>query len=300
MLGVFRFFGVPTTDQPRVLTWGVVGAVVMRLLFVLLGAELLQRFAWTSYVFAALLIIAAIRMAFVTERGFEGEESWIVRWVGKIIPVTNQLQGRRFVVRLGGRRVLTPLAMALVVIELSDILFAVDSVPAAFAITRLPWIVYAANMFAVLGLRSMFTVLSGAVDRLRFLDRGLAVILLYVGVAMATHPWVDIPTLVTLGVVIGVLALTTVVSILWPGHPTDRGAPGGSWRRPRDVCSTSPRKPFRHRRRTCRSSLPDSPFALLLPRLDACPDRAPASWRTWTRCTARRSIAPKPRPTRHR
>jgi tellurite resistance protein TerC len=222
MLSVFRFFGVPAGDQSRVLTWGVVGAVIMRLLFVLLGAELLQRFAWTTYVFAGLLIIAAIRMAFVTERGFEGEESWIVRAVGKVIPVTSQLQGRKFVVRIDGRRVLTPLAMALVVIELSDILFAVDSVPAAFAITRLPWIVYAANMFAVLGLRSMFTVLSGAVDRLRFLDRGLAVILLYVGVAMATHPWVDIPTLVTLGVVIGVLALTTVVSILWPGHPTHR------------------------------------------------------------------------------
>ena len=111
--------------------------------------------------------------------------------------------------------------MALVVIELSDILFAVDSVPAAFAITRLPWIVYAANMFAVLGLRSMFAVLSGAVDRMRFLDRGLAVILLYVGVAMAAHPWVEIPTPVTLGVITGVLALTALASVVWPAdRPT--------------------------------------------------------------------------------
>jgi tellurite resistance protein TerC len=106
--------------------------------------------------------------------------------------------------------------MALVVIELSDILFAVDSVPAAFAITRLSWIVYAANMFAVMALRSMFTVVSGAVESLRFLDRGLAVILLYVGVTMAAHEWVEVPTLITLAVVTGVLAVTALISILWP------------------------------------------------------------------------------------
>jgi tellurite resistance protein TerC len=221
MLSVFRFFGVPAGDQSRVLTWGVVGAIVMRLVFVLLGAELLRRFAWTTYVFAAVLIIAAARMAFATERTFRGEESLVVRLVGRVVPLTSERQGNRFVVTAGGRRMLTPLAMALVVIELSDILFAVDSVPAAFAITRLPWIVYAANMFAVLGLRSMFAVLSGAVDRMRFLDRGLAVILLYVGVAMAAHPWVDIPTRITLGVIVGVLALTALVSILWPAdRPT--------------------------------------------------------------------------------
>jgi tellurite resistance protein TerC len=216
MMSVFRYFGVPAADQPRVLTWGVVGAVVMRLVFVLVGAELLRRFAWTSYIFAALLILAAGRMAFADQRAFEGHDTRIVRAVGRVIPISSQLAGRRFVVREGGRRVLTPLAMALVVIELSDILFAVDSVPAAFAITRLPWIVYAANMFAVMALRSMFAVVSGAVDRLRFLDRGLAVILLYVGVTMATHQWVEVPTLITLAVVTGVLAVTALISILWP------------------------------------------------------------------------------------
>jgi tellurite resistance protein TerC len=216
MLSVFRYFGTPPADQPRVLTWGVIGAVVMRLVFVLVGAALLQRFAWTTYVFAALLIVAAGRMAFASERGFEGNDSAIVRLVGRVIPISSQPAGRRFTTRVDGRRMLTPLAMALVVIELSDIVFAVDSVPAAFAITRLPWIVYAANLFAVMALRSMFAVLSGVVDRLRFLDRGLALILLYVGVTMAAHPWVEVPTLVTLGVVTGVLAVTALLSILWP------------------------------------------------------------------------------------
>jgi TerC family integral membrane protein len=218
MLSVFRYFAVPTADQPRVLTWGVVGAIIMRLVFVLIGAALLQQFAWTTYVFAALLIIAAGRMAFASNRGFQGNDSIIVRAIGRVIPISGQLAGRRFVAQVDGRRVLTPLAMALVVIELSDIVFAVDSVPAAFAITRVAWIVYAANMFAVMGLRSMFAILSGAVDRLRFLDRGLAVILLYVGVTMAAKPWVDVPTPVTLGVVTGVLAVTALISILWPTH----------------------------------------------------------------------------------
>jgi tellurite resistance protein TerC len=218
MLSIFRYFGVPNADQRRVLTWGVIGAVVFRLLFVVAGAALLERFAWTTYVFAALLIAAAIRMGVTTQRGFQGEDNAIVRLIGRFIPVSGQLDGHRFITRIEGRRVLTPLAMALVLIELSDVLFAVDSVPAAFAITRVAWIVYAANIFAVMGLRSMFTVVAGAVDRLRFLDRGLAVILLYVGVTMAAHAWVDVPTLVTLGVVAGVLALTALISILWPAR----------------------------------------------------------------------------------
>jgi tellurite resistance protein TerC len=218
MLSVFRYFAVPAADQPRVLTWGIIGAIVMRLLFVAAGAALLTRFAWTTYVFAALLIIAALRMAFANARGFSGNDSAIVRIVGRIIPISGDLAGRRFVAVVDGRRMLTPLAMALVVIELSDIVFAVDSVPAAFAITRVAWIVYAANMFAVMGLRSMYMIVSGAVDRLRFLDRGLAVILLYVGVTMATHAWVEVPTLVTLGVVTGVLAVTALLSILWPAR----------------------------------------------------------------------------------
>ncbi|HWZ60384.1 MAG TPA: TerC/Alx family metal homeostasis membrane protein [Gemmatimonadaceae bacterium] len=216
MLSIFRYFGVPAADQPRVLIWGVIGAIVMRLLFVAAGAALLQRFAWTVYVFAALLIVASIRMALGSDRGFGGNDSFIVRTVGRVIPISGQLAGRQFVAVVDGRRVLTPLAMALVVIEVTDIVFAVDSVPAAFAITRVAWIVYAANMFAVMGLRSMFTVVAGAVDRLRFLDRGLAVILLYVGVTMVTHPWVDVPTAVTLAVVTGVLALTALLSILCP------------------------------------------------------------------------------------
>jgi tellurite resistance protein TerC len=216
MLSVFRYFGVPAADQPRVLNWGVIGAIVFRLAFVAAGAALLNQFAWTGYVFAALLIIAAVRMAFAGERSFGGGDSALVRFVGRIVPISGQLAGRRFATVVDGRRVLTPLAMALVVIEVSDIVFAVDSVPAAFAITRVAWIVYAANMFAVMGLRSMFTVVTGAVDRLRFLDRGLAVILLYVGATMAARAWVEVPTTVTLGVVTGVLALTAVASILWP------------------------------------------------------------------------------------
>ena len=209
-------------------------------------------------------------MAFASDRGFSGNDSPIVRLVGRVIPISGELAGRRFVSVVDGRRVLTPLAMALVVIELSDVVFAVDSVPAAFAITRVAWVVYAANMFAVMGLRSMYTIVSGAVDRLRFLDRGLAVILLYVGVTMATHAWVEVPTLVTLGVVTGVLAVTALLLDIMAGPPLEPPAvSGGGNAAAARRCRAGGARASRAWRRSCRR---DSPFEL--PRPFACPDRA--------------------------
>jgi len=223
MLAVFRHFRVKEADQPRVLRWGVIGAIVFRGVFVLLGAALLARVGWMEYVFAAILIIAALRMA--TARVSPGREieGRIVGVVRRLIPVATDPPGGRFLVAVNGRRQATPLLLALVVIELGDIVFAVDSVPAAFAITRDPWLVYAANLFAIVGLRSLYVVLAGLVSRWRYLDRGLAMILLYVGATMAARAWVEIPTLVTLGVIAGVLAATAALSALRPVRPDAHG-----------------------------------------------------------------------------
>jgi tellurite resistance protein TerC len=193
----------------------------MRAVFVFAGTALLAHAEWVTYVFAALLVVTGIRMAFVKTHGFEGESA-AVRFVRRMFPVTDDISSGRFLVRnQGGRRVITPLLLALIVIELGDIVFAVDSVPAAFAVTRQPWLVYGANIGAVIGLRSLYMVLAGLVERVRFLDQGLAVILTYVGVMMALPPERALPTWATLAVVIGVLVVTALVSAAWPAAPRD-------------------------------------------------------------------------------
>jgi len=223
MLAVFRYFRVPASDQPRVLRWGVIGAVVFRGVFVAVGAALLARVAWMEYVFAAILIVAALRMATARVPAGREVEGGAVRLVRRLMPVTTGPAAGRFLAVVEGRRMATPLLLALVVIELGDLVFAVDSVPAAFAITRDPWIVYAANLFAIVGLRSLYIVLAGLVSRFRYLDRGLAIILLYVGATMAARAWIEVPTVVTLGVIAVILAATAAVSAWRPVRPGVRG-----------------------------------------------------------------------------
>jgi tellurite resistance protein TerC len=220
MIAVFRYFQIPQGSQGRVLFWGVAGAIVMRAVFVFAGTALLARAEWVSYLFAALLVVTGIQMAFVSNHGFRGDSA-VIRMVRRVLPVTEDISSGRFWVREGGRRVVTPLLLALIVIELGDIIFAVDSVPAAFAVTRDPWLVYGANIGAVIGLRSLYMVLAGLVERVRFLDQGLAVILTYVGIMMALPPGRALPTWATLAVVVGVLVVTALVSAAWPATPRD-------------------------------------------------------------------------------
>jgi tellurite resistance protein TerC len=222
---IFSQLRIPPREQRRILYGGVLGAVVMRGALIAGGMYLLDRFHWVLYVFAALIILAAVRMVF----GQESERKAVVAacavcgtWVARILPVTPVLHGSRFWVRQGGRLVATPLLIALIVVETTDLVFAVDSIPAAFAITREPFLVYTSNVFAMLGLRSLYFLLAGAVERFRYLRFGLAGILAFVGGKMLLGGVIDIPTWVSLVVVAGALGLAVMVSVIVPPRPAER------------------------------------------------------------------------------
>jgi len=222
---IFSQLRIPPREQRRVLYWGVLGALVMRGALIAGGMYLLDRFHWVLYVFAALIILAAVRMVF----GQETERKAVVAacavcdtWVGRILPVTPVLHGSRFWVRQGGRLVATPLLIALIVVETTDLVFAMDSIPAAFAVTREPFLVYTSNVFAMLGLRSLYFLLAGAVERFRYLRFGLAGILAFVGVKMLLGGVIDIPIWVSLAVVAGALAVAVMVSVILAPRPAAR------------------------------------------------------------------------------
>jgi tellurite resistance protein TerC len=206
-----------------VLLWGVVGALVMRGLLIAAGLFLLSQFHWVVYPFAALIIFAAVRLLW----GGQKQRELVVAacaicstWVARIIPITSQYHGRRFWVRQaerGGRLVATPLLVALIIIETTDIVFALDSVPAVLAVTRDPFIVYTSNIFAMLGLRSLYFVLSGVVERFRYLRVGLAAILTFFGGRLLLGDFVEVPNGASLAVIAAALALSVAASLKWPG-----------------------------------------------------------------------------------
>ncbi len=219
---IFAELQVPPAEQRRVLYWGVLGALVMRALFIALGVFLLERFHWVIYPFAALILFAAVRILF----GQEKEREVVVNacavcstWVARIIPITPVLWGHRFWVRQGGRLVATPLFIALILVELTDAIFALDSIPAVFAVTQEPFLIYTSNIFAMLGLRSLYILLGGAVSRLQYLRFGLAFILAFVGVKLLLDGVVEIPAWVSLGIILGAVAVSAAVSLLMiPAH----------------------------------------------------------------------------------
>lgn len=225
ILTIFRAFAVPRELRHRVLLWGVLGAVVMRGLFIAAGAVLVQRFDWVLYVFGAILIVTAIRMLFQEEGRTDPSQSRTLRLLQRHLPVTADYEGKRFFVRREGRRVATPLLLALVAVELSDLIFAVDSIPAIFGVTRDFFIVFTSNILAILGLRAMFFLLEGVLDRFRYLDYGLAAVLAGVGVKLLLEDVVHIPVTVSLGAVVGILALSLALSwLLAPGGRRASGA----------------------------------------------------------------------------
>jgi len=213
---VFTFFAIPAIYQHRVLFYGILGALVFRAIFIVLGAALLQ-YHWVILLFGALLILTGVKMMFAPERKIDPERNLLIRLFRRLVPVTAELHGQRFFVRLKGVLYATPLLVALLFVEISDIIFAIDSVPAIFALTREPMIVFTSNVFAILGLRSLYFLLAGAVERFALLKYGLALVLIFVGLKMV---WLNdafggkFPIGWSLGIIGVVIAVSIVCSIL--------------------------------------------------------------------------------------
>jgi len=213
---IFSYFAVPLRLQHRVLFWGILGALAMRGLFIALGAFLIATFHWIMYVFGALLLVTGIRMAMREEKPFDGEHNPVIRLARKVIPLTPEYHGEHFFVRDGARRLATPLFLALLLVEVTDILFAVDSIPAIFAVTSDTFLVFTSNVFAILGLRSLYFLLAGMVTRFHLLRYGLAAILVLVGAKMALATVIEIPSLVSLIAIAVILTISVVASWYFP------------------------------------------------------------------------------------
>jgi tellurite resistance protein TerC len=215
-LVIFRAFAVDERIQHRLLEWGVVGALVMRGVMIALGAELIGHFSWVLYVLGAFLVYAGARMLFFNKGEIHPEQSRIYRFASRELRISREYQGEHFFVRNAGRWYATPLFLVLLVVEITDGTLAVDSIPAVFGITRDPFIVYTSNVLAILGLRALYFLLAGVIDRLRFLDEGLAIVLVFIGGKMIGERWLHIPVGVSLGVVGGVLLIALLVSLVLP------------------------------------------------------------------------------------
>ena len=215
---VFGYFSVPPKYQHRVLFYGILGALVFRAIFIALGAALIQ-YHWVLLVFGAFLIITGVKMFFASDKEIEPEKNLLIRLFRRFVPVTHELHGQKFFIRQMGRVTATPLLVSLLFLETTDVIFAVDSVPAIFALTSEPLIVFTSNIFAILGLRAMYFMLAGAVDKFYLLKYGLAVVLIFVGLKMV---WLNdlyggkFPIVLSLGIIIGVIALSVTLSLLFP------------------------------------------------------------------------------------
>jgi TerC family integral membrane protein len=223
---VFSYFGLPPSHQPRVLFWGILGALALRAVFIAVGVALLARFHWVIYPFAGLLLVSAVRFLRAGESGIARAccETG-PRWVSRIVPVVPRLHDGRFLARENGALVATPMLAALIAIESADLVFAIDSIPAALGITRDPFLVYTSNIFALLGLRSLYFLLAGALGRLEYLRYGLALILAFVAARMLLASVRPIPVSLSLGVIAVVLLVTVVVSLRASGQRAEPAAP---------------------------------------------------------------------------
>jgi len=213
-LVLFTFFKVPPAFQHRVLFWGILGAIVMRALFIFAGAALLARFHWVIYLFGGILVVTGIRLFAQRDEEPDPERNPVLRLFRRFVPTVSEYHGQRFTVVKNGRRFATPLLAVLVAVEATDLIFAIDSIPAVFAVTQDPFIVYTSNIFAILGLRAMYFLLAGVMDRFRYLKPGLATVLVFVGVKMLIAEVYKIPIGVSLGVVASILAVAIGASLV--------------------------------------------------------------------------------------
>ena len=212
---IFRFFQVPPEHQHKVLFWGILGALIMRAAFIVAGVGLIQRFHWIIYVFGAFLVYSGIKLFSQENAEIHPEKNPVLRLFRKWVPVTKEYEGNKFFVRRPGLYA-TPLLVVLVVVETTDLLFAVDSIPAILAITRDAFIVYTSNVFAIMGLRSMYFALAGMMEMFRYLHYGLSLVLIFVGAKMLVSHYYEIPTVVALGCVAGVLIVSVLASVVNP------------------------------------------------------------------------------------
>jgi len=213
ILVLFTYFRVPSEYQHRVLFWGILGALIMRAIFVFAGAALLSKFHWMIYVFGALLVVTGFKMLRSGDEQIDPDKNPLIRLVRRVLPLTSEFHGEKFFVRDGVKWVGTPLFLCLVAVEFTDLIFAVDSIPAIFAVTQDPFIVFTSNIFAILGLRSLFFLLAGVMDRFVYLKIGLAMVLLFVGTKMVIMDWYKIPVALSLGIVFLILTTSIVASL---------------------------------------------------------------------------------------
>ncbi len=218
-LVIFSYFAVPVEYRHRVLFWGIMGAIVFRAVFILAGAALLQMFHWVIYLFGGLLIFTGVKVLRSRGEEIHPERNPVFRLVRRYVPLVPAYHGQRFFVRLGGKLFATPLLLVLTVVEATDIVFAVDSIPAIFAVTRDPFIVYTSNIFAILGLRALFFLVSGIVSRFSYLHLGLGFVLIFVGLKMATSDFYRIPIGISLGIVALFIGGSIAASLLFPPRP---------------------------------------------------------------------------------
>lgn len=215
---VFSYFAIPSKYRHRVLFYGILGALVFRAIFIAIGSVLMQ-FHWVIYLFGGFLIITGIKMIFSSDKEIEPDKNILIRILKKFMPVSNELDGKKFFTRKHGHLAATPLLVALLFLEFTDIIFAVDSVPAIFAVTKEPLIVFTSNIFAIMGLRSMYFMLNGAVDKFHLLKYGLAVVLVFVGLKMI---WLNdafggkFPISYSLGIILGTIFISVIASLIFP------------------------------------------------------------------------------------
>lgn len=226
---IFSSLGIPREEQRRVLSWGILGALVTRGLFIALGAVALRRWHEVTYVFGAILVITALRML----RDSEGASQRLLPWLERHLPWTREREGHHFFVRRDGRWLATPLFLALLAIELTDVVFAIDSIPAAFAVSDEPFVIYSSNVFAVLGLRALYVVLVGAIAELRYLKYGLSAVIGFAGAKMLAAPWIAISPLVSVAV-IGLVIGAAVAASLVAARREPRRGEGAATARDRD------------------------------------------------------------------
>jgi len=210
---IFSYFKTPTIHQHKILFWGIIGALIMRAAFIFAGVALLEKFHWTIYVFGAILIYTGYKMLTKKEKVIEPEKNPLIKIIRKIIPVTNEYHGGDFFMKQNGKLFATPLFLVLILIEVTDLIFAADSIPAILAITQDHFIVYTSNVFAILGLRSLYFALAGMMDKFQYLSKGLALILIFVGLKMSLVDFYKLPIEIALLVIIVILVLSVITSL---------------------------------------------------------------------------------------
>jgi tellurite resistance protein TerC len=209
---IFSYFNIPAIGQPKVLKWGIFGAMLMRIILIFAGATALETFHWMIYVFGGVLIFTGVRMMSQKETHVAPEKNPVVRLFKRLVPITGELHNENFFVNLSGITYATPLLIALLVVETTDLVFAIDSIPAIFAVTTDVFIVYTSNIFAILGLRALYFLLSGSIEHFRYLKTGLAIVLLFVGTKMVLADFYEVPIVLSLAIVLGILAVSILAS----------------------------------------------------------------------------------------